>query len=284
MFRIGEFSKIAQVSGRLLRYYDEIGLLSPEYTDPQTGYRYYSAKQLSHLNRVLVLKDLGLSLEQVARLLDQNISTDEIKGMLTLRKAQIERVVEEEMIRFRDIESRLKQLDTHGYIQEPDVILKEVPAQGYLALREVFAVMPNIRRLVEKMNSEVPNMISKSHLGYITVIVHSPMFEPEALDFEVGYVLDAKIDNPVRLSDDRILTYRELPAVPLMATVIQVGRVENSHRSYEALGKWIEANDYLIAGSGREVLMQLPLPGKENEAVIDIQLPIMKREQAKISS
>ncbi len=82
MFRIGEFSRIAQVSGRLLRYYDEIGLLSPNFTDPETGYRYYSAQQLPRLNRILVLKELGLSLEQVARLLDQQTSTEEIRGML----------------------------------------------------------------------------------------------------------------------------------------------------------------------------------------------------------
>ena len=70
MFRIGEFSRIAQVSGRLLRYYDEIGLLSPEFTDPQTGYRYYSAHQLPRLNRILVLKELGLSLEQGVKQLE----------------------------------------------------------------------------------------------------------------------------------------------------------------------------------------------------------------------
>lgn len=70
MFRIGEFSKIAQVSGRLLRYYDEIGLLSPQSIDPETGYRYYSARQLPRLNRILVLKELGLSLEHIAHLLD----------------------------------------------------------------------------------------------------------------------------------------------------------------------------------------------------------------------
>ena len=65
MFRIGEFSIIAQVSGRLLRYYDEIGLLSPEYADPQTGYRYYSAGQLPRLNRILVLKELWCFLHEV---------------------------------------------------------------------------------------------------------------------------------------------------------------------------------------------------------------------------
>jgi DNA-binding transcriptional MerR regulator len=67
MFWIGEFSRIAQVSGRLLRFYDELGLLSPAFTEPQTGYRYYSAQQLPRLNRILVLKELGLSLEQIAR-------------------------------------------------------------------------------------------------------------------------------------------------------------------------------------------------------------------------
>ena len=67
MFRIGEFSRIARVSMRLLRYYDELGLLCPARIDPDNGYRYYSAAQLPQLNRILVLRDLGLSLEQIAR-------------------------------------------------------------------------------------------------------------------------------------------------------------------------------------------------------------------------
>ena len=65
MFRIGEFSQIARVSGRLLRYYDSIGLLRPVRIDPATGYRYYSADQLPRLNSILALKELGLSLDQV---------------------------------------------------------------------------------------------------------------------------------------------------------------------------------------------------------------------------
>src|SRR5437899_12364030 len=114
MFRIGEFSKIAQVSGRLLRYYDEIGLLIPESIDPETGYRYYSARQLPRLNRILVLKELGLSLEHIARLLDQDTSVEEMRGMLSLRKAQIEQSLDEEWERLRVVEARLQQIDTQG--------------------------------------------------------------------------------------------------------------------------------------------------------------------------
>ncbi|HZR39592.1 MAG TPA: helix-turn-helix domain-containing protein [Ktedonobacteraceae bacterium] len=97
MFTVGEFSQLAQVSKRLLRYYDEIGLLKPMHTDRITGYRYYSAEQMLHLNRILALKDLGLSLDQIQRIVRENVSTEEINGMLLLKKAEIEQQVQAEL-------------------------------------------------------------------------------------------------------------------------------------------------------------------------------------------
>ena len=147
MFRIGEFSVIAQVSGRLLRYYAEIGLFPPDYTDPQTGYRYYSARQLPRLNRILVLKELGLSLDQIARLVNDTTSTDEIRGMFQVRKAQIEQSLEAEMERLRVVEARLQQIDMQGVEAAPDVVLKSVPAQHFLALRELLPDLAAVRHL-----------------------------------------------------------------------------------------------------------------------------------------
>lgn len=63
MFKIGEFSRLSRVSVRMLRHYDQLGLLTPSQTDSFTGYRYYSANQLPRLNRILALRDLGFSLE-----------------------------------------------------------------------------------------------------------------------------------------------------------------------------------------------------------------------------
>lgn len=276
MFRIGEFSRIAQVSGRLLRYYDEIGLLSPEFTDPQTGYRYYSAHQLSRLNRILVLKELGLSLEQVARLLGQDTSTEEMRGMLTLRKAQIEQTMQEEMARLRAIEVRLQQLETQGHIPERDVMLKSVPAWDYLALREVLPSMAAIRQLVGNIVDVVPSAVGKNFLGTLAIVRHSPIYEPEALDVEVGYLLTGNVAERVTLSEERVLTKRGLPAVDVMATLIHIGPLTESHGSYGILANWLEANEYLIAGAGREILMQPPLWGKENEAVTELQFPVTK--------
>jgi DNA-binding transcriptional MerR regulator len=278
MFRIGEFSKIARVSGRLLRYYDEIGLLTPQSIDPETGYRYYSARQLPRLNRILVLKELGLSLEQIARLLEQETSVDEMRGMLTLRKAQIEQSVREEMERLRVVESRLQQINTLGQMQEPDVILKAVPATQFLGHRSVLAGMDVIQHLVRRIATAVPAMVGRTSLGPISVIIHSPMYDPQALDVEVGYLLPQNSPQSVRLSEDRRLTLQTLPAIETMATLAHIGRVSDSHRSYAALATWMEQHGWQISGAGRDLLLQLPQSKEQDEAVIELQLPVTRAE------
>lgn len=83
-------------------------------TDAQTGYRYYSIRQLPRLNSILALKELGLSLEQIGPLLKDAISTAELRGMLTMKRAQVEQTLHAEAARLRHIESRIAQIDNEG--------------------------------------------------------------------------------------------------------------------------------------------------------------------------
>ena len=89
MIKIGDFSKLAHVSIKTLHHYDDLGLLKPRHIDRYSGYRYYEIEQLSQLNRILALKDLGFSLEQVAQLLHEEVSTAEMRGMLRLKKMEL---------------------------------------------------------------------------------------------------------------------------------------------------------------------------------------------------
>jgi DNA-binding transcriptional MerR regulator len=84
MFRIGEFSRITRVTIDTLRHYDALGLLKPAKVDPFTGYRYYSARQLMSLYRILALKEVGFSLEEIARILHpaRKLTNEELRGML----------------------------------------------------------------------------------------------------------------------------------------------------------------------------------------------------------
>src|SRR5215510_3401762 len=94
MFRIGDFSRLTGVSVKTLHHYDDIGLFKPLRTDPFTGYRFYSFEQLPRLNRILALKDLGFSLEQIARILDDDLSAEQLTGMLRLRQAELQKQAE----------------------------------------------------------------------------------------------------------------------------------------------------------------------------------------------
>jgi len=277
MFKIGDFSKIAQVSGRLLRYYDEIGLLSPDHIDGQTGYRYYSAGQLSRLNRILALKGLGLSLDQVARLLDESIGAKEIRDMLTERKTRLERSLREEADRLRSVESRIMQLEAEGHIVGLDVVEKSIPAFRYLSWRQTFHRISDLRRFVDEIRGIVPTRIDSKALGAIIVVVHAEAFDTEEIDCEVGYALKASIADTVALSDSRNLAPRMLAGAETMATIIHSGNLEGRHIAYGTLGNWIEGKGYRIGGAGREVLLQLP-SSADDGAVVEIQLPIEKQE------
>src|SRR5262245_11421829 len=107
MLSIGAFARLGQVSPRMLRHYDETGLLVPARVDPQTGYRTYEVAQLGRLHRLLVLRDLGLTLEQIRPVLDGDPSVEQLRGMLMLRQAQIAQDVADEQARLQRVDAHL---------------------------------------------------------------------------------------------------------------------------------------------------------------------------------
>lgn len=277
MFRIGEFSKIAQVPGSVLRYYDEIGLLKPAHIDQWTGYRYYSARQLPRLHRILALKELGLTLDQIARLVDEEVSAAEIRGMLALKKAQVEQTVNAEMARLRQLEARLQQIDASA---QPvfDIVLKNVPAQGYLSLREVLPNADAALGIMRELIQTLPARMGKESLGHFTTVVHSETLESDRLDIELGAIYSGGDNVSAPLPCGRLLKVHMLPAVATMATVVRVGGFESNCQSYGAIGLWVEENGYRISGPGREVLIQPPRAERLDEMVTEIQFPVEHRD------
>lgn len=99
MLKIGDFSKVAQVSVKTLRYYDELKLLRPAWVDRYTGYRYYTLQQLPRLNRILALRELGFSLLQIERLLRDDLPASELQRLMRLRHAELAEQVQVEQAR-----------------------------------------------------------------------------------------------------------------------------------------------------------------------------------------
>lgn len=281
MFRIGEFSKIAQVSGRLLRYYDKLGLFKPIRIDPETGYRYYSAQQLPALNRILALKELGLTLEQIARL-SPTISTEEMRGMLVKKKDQIEQTLRAEMARVRYIESRIDQIDREGHLRTDTVVLKSVAAQPFLSLRHPSTNLEACRAEAQEVAQVALAQLGKKSLKHFTLVIHSELWDADHLDIEMGFILNSPLDAELALPSGARMRVQQLPAVGVMATTIHEGIPELGHCSYAALGCWAEGHDYHFAGPSREMFIRLPHPGKEEEIVAEIQVPLEKIDPASL--
>jgi DNA-binding transcriptional MerR regulator/effector-binding domain-containing protein len=267
MFRIGDFSHIARVSTRLLRYYDKLGLLEPGFVDPHNGYRFYTADQLPQLNRILALKEMGLSLDEVESMIDVDIPADQLRGMLTLKASELAREIEVQQARMRFIESRIDQIETGGH--QVDFLTKHVDAQPFLSVRDHFASMPDIVAFSGQMLEAAKPIADRLPSPCLTALWHDDWADID-IDIEIG-LLGGVITTELEIDGGRILAPTALPAIDVLSTV-RTGLPDINHGLYAAAGRWIESNNVELAGPIREVIMQRPGPGVD--AIVEVQFPI----------
>lgn len=271
MFRIGDFSRIARVSARLLRFYDEIGLLVPAHADPQTGYRYYAVTQLAQLNRILVLKELGFNLDQVREIVSSNIGAAELRNLLLLRRNDVERTLAAESQRLRQIETRISQLETDGELSADDVIVRAEPAYDILSLRRVVPSFLAARALILELREHARRLPSRA-AGSLVGVAHSPDFEADEIDVEFGLTLPAGSDLEAPAGSP--LRRRTLEAVSRMAVCVRVGLPEDAHLVTAKIGRFLAAGGDALAGPSREVFLELPKPDRMHESVVEMQFPV----------
>ena len=284
MLKVGEFAQLAGVSVRLLHYYDKRGLLSPAYVDTFSGYRYYTADQIARLYRILALKDLGLSLEEVARLVDGKLSSDELRGMLMLKQAELRQRVAEEQARLDRVQERLRLIEQAGKLPEIDVMVKPVPALHVLSLRRAVKHQPphyvfaqaSVGLRARGLSRAVEAVIGRYHSRYMALSFSG--LRPRVNLFEAAYVIDAAAaQEDIPLESGGRLRVREFPAVDMMACVIHRGADNQRHLAHHALLHWMALQGFALAGPQREVYLWRGKPNlTSDEHVTEIQHPIKR--------
>ena len=137
MFKIGEFSKLSRISIRMLRHYDEIGLLVPEETDPWTGYRRYAAAQLMTANRITALRGLGFSLAETAALLACWEDRTAMETRLLAQRAAVEASIQEALDRLRLLDTTIERLRKDEKQMNYDVTIKTLPERQVASVRQI---------------------------------------------------------------------------------------------------------------------------------------------------
>lgn len=269
MFRIGDFSRLSQVSVKALRYYDEIGLLKPADVDRFTGYRYYTVDQLPRLNRILALKDLGFSLERIARLLDGDLPPAQIRGMLQMKRAEIEQHLEAEGARLARVEARLRQIEQEGKMPTYDVVLKQIEPLKVVAARDVIPTYSDVDKLFGTVFGHLGQHRAKP-AGPLLAIYYDEEYRERDVDVE------AAVPVAESLPGGEQVTVQELPGGE-MASLIHKGAYQTIGEAYAALMAWVEASGYNVAGPNREIYLTGPGDADDPaDYVTEVQLPVEK--------
>ena len=271
MFKIGVFSRLSLVSVKALRYYDERGLLKPERVDEFTGYRYYSASQLARLNRILAMKDMGLSLEQIALLLDKELTSDQIRGMLRLKQVELHQQLVEGQARLTRIEAWLQAFGQEAVMPAYDVVLKHVAPLRVAQIRGIAPGMEQIGPTLDRLFDQVSAYISQN--GATAVEPAITLYYDTSSDISIG----ACMPFSGSLNDGEQVKVVELPAVETMASVIHHGSFSTLGQAYNAISQWIETNGYRVSGPNRELNLEYERGGDQSKFVTEIQFPVEKR-------
>lgn len=276
MFKISDFSKLSQVSMRTLRYYDEMGLLKPVQVDTFTGYRYYSAEQLTRLHRILELKDMGFELSQIARLLDEKIPPEQLQSMLRQKLTEIQQRVLAEQERQARVEARMRQLEMYGARPTHEVTLKKLKPQLVASCRTTVANFA----LKSQFATDILAVLKQNGVKQVDHPLFIGLDSSDSDLYLVEVVVPiqgSSIGNIVERSGGRI-TIRELPGINTAATLLYQGNPYTMAEAYQPLGAWIEANNYAITGSCRQVCLQRE--GDLDSHVTEIQFPVERKEGA----
>jgi DNA-binding transcriptional MerR regulator len=273
MLTIGEYSRLTQMPAKTLRYYDEIGLFKPIQVDSVTGYRYYSVEQLPRLYRILSLKELGLTLNQIRDVLNEHISSEQMRGMLRLKKAQLKETIEEEQKRLAYVEHKIEQLELENAFAQYDVILKQVPEMQVALARDVVSKKSALGGTLRVLFLNVLDFLNENNIlptGHGFTVYFDDEYRDTYIDVGAAFPINADAAGTKTVT---ITTF----AAETMASVIHRGALENMEDAYLALLTWIEKNGYQIMKASREIALQYDPTGEPENYVTEIQFPVCKR-------
>ena len=244
--KIGEFSKLMQVTVKTLRHYESIGLLMPSEVDEWSGYRYYRLEQMQRLNQIRMLKDVGFSLDEIRDLYEADTHTPTI-GQLNRKIRECERELKSLMYRRRQLvemvnsRKNIKQMEEFSIQSLPAIIVASHRSviKSYSSLGElcVNVIGPEMQRLGCKCSPS----------GYCFTIEHDKEYKPTDIDIEYCEQVEEMGD------DSAVIKFKQLEAVPKALCMKHYGPYDRFYESYTEAFKYIYEKGYHVNGNPRTV-------------------------------
>ena len=257
-----------QVSIRMLRYYDETGLLKPAEVDYFTNYRLYSTDQIPVLNKIVFLRDLGFNVSQITRALD-SWNEKSVSMMLEEKYIDIEKGIKSEQEKLHKIEQVKKDMIQGRMDINYNVSVKNIPAYQVLALRRIVPNYFSEGKLWDEMTDYVEkNNITVSEKTF--TIYHDTEYREQDVDIEICVHTEWMGKN------ENGFVFRITEAIPNMACTMINGDFGKIAGAYRAFAGWLQDHSqYKMIGQSRQIVHRGPWNEKNPENyLVEIQIPL----------
>lgn len=273
MFSIGEFARHGRISVRMLRHYDAIGVLQPAFVDPASGYRFYQAAQLAELNRIIALKELGFSLQQVQEILSEQVTAAELRGMLRLRRAEIQAQIQADTTRLSRVEARLLTIEDEGRVPVDGIVVKPIAPIRVAELTGVAAdYQPEaITPVIQPLYCDLWSRMASAGLDPAGPAV---AYYEESRTRAGAIVVHAARQVAAEPAGKHDFSVVDLPAIASAATIIHHGAMDDVLPTVQALARWIDANEYQSLGYARELTVEWS--ADREQWVTELQQPVCR--------
>jgi len=272
MYSIGEFSKINRVTPKTLRHYDRIGLLKPERVDDWTGYRYYSGQQLPQISRILKLKSLGFSLEQIRIILH---GSGQISKLLLKQEECLKEQLHKTETQIEKLREYLQQIEGEKHMNT-QVIIKELPEVVVASMRTIVPSYDTYFDIVPKMGEYMQSVGAVCREPeYCFTIYHDGEYRESDIDVEICEAVTAPCRESAKVK------FKTIAAVPQAVCLQHRGPYETLRETYNQLFNWIEQNGYAPVDNPRESYID-GIWNKEDPAdwLTEVQVPVEKKGDA----
>ena len=271
MLKIGEFSKLSRISIRMLRYYDEMGLLVPETIAPFTGYRYYSEAQLFTAGRITALKDMGFKLCDTAELLKRWEDREILEQRLLAQQEAARLQAEESARRLRLLDTAIERL-RKDELMNYDVTVKTIPERRVASVRQIIPCYEREGDLWGILMQETARMhIQDGDPFLCSATFHDGEYKESNVDVEVQKTVRG--DYP----DTEHVKFKTMPAVQVASAVCK-GSYDQMGEVNAAVAAWVEANGYAFDGPMFNIYHVSPYETNDpNEFVTEVCYPVRKK-------
>lgn len=269
LFQIGEVAKMFHLSVSSLRHYEKTGLVTPEYIDPETGYRYYSTRQFECLNTIRYLRVLDMPLAQIADFL-KNRDIDKIQEMLLQQKKEVVRQQQELQIIEKKIDNRLRQLQAAILSEKETIQIRKIGSRRLAWLRNHFSIHnyqePDFETSIRKLEQGQRDAVV--FLGKVGVGISAErLIAGEYGQYDMVFLVLDSEDQYAGMSE-------ELPEETCV-TVCFCGSHKDAPAYYRKLANYIKSHDYQITGFSKEITMiDFGITSDVSQFVTEIQIPV----------